>query len=112
MPGVFGGPVVTTRVLSTLAHEAAGAPCARHSPRPLKFGAKLSCTTRAHRAARSRSCGGKRCGRLKLKLVCAEGSLPGKNTRHAPTFRRPLSFGGATLGCPRAAASAPQARLR
>jgi hypothetical protein len=35
------------------AHEAAGAAGIRHSPRPL--GAKDSCTTRAHRAARSGS---------------------------------------------------------
>jgi hypothetical protein len=35
MPACFGVPVVTTRVLSTLAHEAAGAACIRHSLRPL-----------------------------------------------------------------------------
>ena len=33
----FGVPVVTTRVLSTFAHEAAGAPDTRHSLRPLVF---------------------------------------------------------------------------
>jgi hypothetical protein len=55
MPG-DSGVLVVTRVLSTLpsAHEAAGAAGTRHSPRPQK-GAKRPCTTRAHRAARSRS---------------------------------------------------------
>src|SRR6266852_535941 len=35
--GCSGATVVTTRVLSTLAHEAAGAAGTRHSPRPLLF---------------------------------------------------------------------------
>jgi hypothetical protein len=35
MPDYSGEPVVTTRVLSTFAHEAAGALGIRHSPRPL-----------------------------------------------------------------------------
>src|SRR6266852_7782521 len=52
MPGDPGGPVVNTRVLSTNAHEAAGAAGTRHSPRPLFSWAKDSSATRAHRAAR------------------------------------------------------------
>src|ERR1700720_1364080 len=36
--GCSGATVVTTRVLSTLAHEAAGATGTRHSPRPLFSG--------------------------------------------------------------------------
>jgi len=56
MPGESGGPVVTMLVCFVfIAREAAGAAGTRHSPRPLVFGAKDSCTTRAHRAARSRS---------------------------------------------------------
>src|SRR6266852_3296627 len=56
MPGDPGGPVVNTRVLSTNAHEAAGAAGTRHSPRPLFSWARDSSTTRAHRAARSQCC--------------------------------------------------------
>src|ERR1035437_6319669 len=56
MPGDPGATVVTTLVCyQHTAHEAAGATGTRHSPRPLIFGAKDSCTTRAHRAAGSRS---------------------------------------------------------
>src|SRR5882672_1093866 len=36
MPGDPGATVVNTRVLSTNAHEAAGATGTRHSPRPLR----------------------------------------------------------------------------
>ncbi len=53
MPGDPGATVVTTRVLSTFAHEAAGATGTRHSPRPQGGGSK--CTTRAPRAARTKS---------------------------------------------------------
>ena len=42
--------------LTHFAREAMGAAGTRHSPRPLFFGAKDSCTTRAHRAPRE--CGG------------------------------------------------------
>ncbi len=57
MPGDSGGPVVTTLVCyQHFAHEAAGASGARHSPRPLFSRATISCTTRAHCAARSRRC--------------------------------------------------------
>ena len=49
--GCSGEPVVTTRVLSTFAHEAAGAAGTRHSLRPLFFGSRNSHTTRAYCAA-------------------------------------------------------------
>jgi hypothetical protein len=54
-PGDPAVPVVTTRVLSTFAHEAADAAGIRRSPRPL-FEATGSGKPRAHRAERSRSC--------------------------------------------------------
>src|SRR5258706_6006749 len=41
MPGDPGATVVTTRVLSTFAHEAAGAAGTRQSPRPLFSGRKI-----------------------------------------------------------------------
>src|SRR5467141_1678062 len=55
MPGDPGGPVVATLVCHQhFAHEAAGAPGTRHSPRP-PTGREIHATTRAHRAARSRT---------------------------------------------------------
>jgi hypothetical protein len=54
MPGCSGGLVVTTRVLSTFAHEAAGA-SAPGIPHAL-YWAKDLCTTRARRAAGMRRC--------------------------------------------------------
>ena len=45
MPGDFGGPVLLVCALpTTFAHEPSGAPCARHSPRPL---GRTICITRA-----------------------------------------------------------------
>ena len=74
--------MVTTRVLSTFAHEAAGAAGTRHSLRPL-FWAAVSCTTPAHRAA---------------------GGMPG---RHGPqagpssghTFVKPLQKDASAARC-------------
>jgi len=55
MPGDSGVLVVTrVRSTTTSAHEAAGATGIRHSPRPQR--ARVSSTTRAHRAAGSRTC--------------------------------------------------------
>jgi hypothetical protein len=52
MPGVFGVTVVTMLVcFFNFACEAAGASSARHSLRPLMFGAEDSCITRAQGAA-------------------------------------------------------------
>jgi len=51
MPGVPVDLWRLPRVLSTFAHEAAGAAGTRHSPRPLFFGAKDSSKARTHRAA-------------------------------------------------------------
>src|SRR5437762_8417717 len=57
MPGVSGVTVVTMLVcFFYFACEAAGASRARHSLRPLCFGADDSCITRAHRVARSWRC--------------------------------------------------------
>ena len=56
MPGETGVTVVTTLVCFIyFAREAAGALGARHSLRPLFSWANASCTTRAHRAAGTRS---------------------------------------------------------
>src|SRR5262249_51448828 len=55
MPDCFGVPVVTTRVLSTFAHEAAGAPDTWHSLRPLSFLRGMVCKARADPAARTRN---------------------------------------------------------
>src|SRR6202043_997696 len=49
MPGYSGATVVTTRVLSTFAHEAAGALGTRHSPRPLILGEEFMHTSGASR---------------------------------------------------------------
>ena len=84
MPGDSGATVVTTLVCyQHTAHEAAGATGTRHSPRPLIFGAKDSCTTRAHRAAGSRS-------------LVREGRLLFELNPHAssPRTRGPITPGG------------------
>src|SRR6202043_490487 len=52
--GCPGEPVVTTRVLSTFAHGAAGAAGTRLSLRP-RFRGERFCKTRAHRVAGRRS---------------------------------------------------------
>jgi hypothetical protein len=59
MPDVIGDLAVNTRVHLPLllAHEAAGAPGTRHSPRPLFFGRTLMAKARAMCAARTRGCG-------------------------------------------------------
>jgi hypothetical protein len=54
VPGETGVTVVTNARAFYLPRAAADAPAVRHSPRPLIFWAKGSCTTRAKRAARSR----------------------------------------------------------
>src|SRR5450759_1058122 len=84
MPGDPGATVVTTLVCyQHTAHEAAGATGTRHSPRPLIFGAKDSCTTRAHSAAGSRS-------------LVREGRLLFELNPHAssPRTRGPITPGG------------------
>jgi hypothetical protein len=69
MPGDPGATVVTTLVCyQHNAHEAAGATGTRHSPRPL-FGAEFSCTTRAHRAAGTRSCVGECAGAVPSVVI-------------------------------------------
>src|ERR1700704_5223487 len=56
MPGLTGELVVTTLVCFLHCTRGCGCIGARHSPRPLIFGAEISCTPRAHRAARMRMC--------------------------------------------------------
>ena len=53
MPDVVGDLAVNTRVHTThyLAHEAAGAPGTRHSPRPFFEGVEFPAKARASRAA-------------------------------------------------------------
>ena len=67
--GCSGGPVVTTRVLSTFAHEAAGAAGTPAFPTP-SLGRKLLAKPRVHRAAgRERAFEGKNLkGRMAFKI--------------------------------------------
>src|SRR6266481_3551798 len=73
MPGDSGGPVVNTRVLSTNAHEAAGASGTRHSPRPHDGGNFL------HSSGTSRRENAEVRPNLSVVIVCESGrsSIPG-----------------------------------